>query len=84
MDVGSILSNAISGIIASLFVLLLVGMGKQIQAKSSSRDGLLRMLSAYCLRTRVSSSSMRFSSASIGSASEAVEVSRTRKLAARA
>ena len=37
MDVGSIISSALSGIIASLFMLLLVGMGKQIQAKRKQR-----------------------------------------------
>jgi uncharacterized membrane protein YeiB len=37
MDIGSIVSNALGGIIASLFILLLVGMGKQIQAKRKQR-----------------------------------------------
>ena len=37
MDIGSIVSNALGGIIASLFILLLVGMGKQIQVKRKLR-----------------------------------------------
>ncbi len=37
MDIGSIVSNALGGIIASLFILLLVGIGKQIQAKRKLR-----------------------------------------------
>jgi len=37
MDIGSIVSNALGGIIASLFILLLVGLGKQIQARRKLR-----------------------------------------------
>ncbi len=37
MDIGSIISNALGGIIASLFMLLLIGLGKQIQAQRKQR-----------------------------------------------
>lgn len=37
MDVGSIISNALGGIIASLVVLLLVHLGKQIRARAKQR-----------------------------------------------